>query len=166
MRKFNGSLIIFLSLIGFIFYGCFKWGARDFENFPHKKTALDKTYVFEGNVLIVGGGASGLAAAKILERNNIDYQILEATNLHGARLKKNETLADFPIEVDAEWLHNRPQVRNRLKGKDGDDIYEVLIPNRLKERYNWDEADYENIPQKDLSDYFEFFPDNKFKHST
>ena len=77
-----------------------KWKTRQLP--PPKKTALDKSYVFEGNVLIVGGGASGLAAAKILEGNNIDYQILEATNRYGGRLKKNETLADFPIDVGAE----------------------------------------------------------------
>ena len=46
--------------------------------FP-EDNALDKTYNFEGKVIIIGAGASGLAAAKILQRNNIDYLILEAS---------------------------------------------------------------------------------------
>ena len=43
---------------------------------------------YSGKVIIIGAGASGLAAAKVLEQNNIDYTILEATNRYGGRLKK------------------------------------------------------------------------------
>ena len=38
------------------------------EIFDAKKTALERTYSYSGKVLIVGAGASGLAAAKVLEQ--------------------------------------------------------------------------------------------------
>ena len=70
-------------------------------------------------MIIVGAGAAGLAAAKILEQNNINYTILEATNRYGGRLKKDTTLADFPIDIGAEWIHSNPKVLNVIKGKSG-----------------------------------------------
>tara|TARA_A100001234_G_C12300074_1_gene248961 strand:+ start:95 stop:265 length:171 start_codon:yes stop_codon:yes gene_type:complete len=49
----------------------FRWGSRALDMFP-EDNALNKTYNYEGKVIIIGAGASGLAAAKILQRNNID----------------------------------------------------------------------------------------------
>ena len=40
-------------------------------------TALHKTYDFSGKVIIIGAGASGLAAAKVLEKNNIQDYLVE-----------------------------------------------------------------------------------------
>ena len=105
----------------------FRWGSRALDMFP-EDTALHKTYNYEGKVIIIGAGASGLAAAKILQRNNIDYLILEASNRYGGRLKENKTLADFPIDLGAEWIHHRPAVLNRLKGKSGDLVEEETVP--------------------------------------
>ena len=42
----------------------FRWGSRALDMFP-EDNALHKTYTFEGKVIIIGAGASGLAAAKI-----------------------------------------------------------------------------------------------------
>jgi monoamine oxidase len=95
--------------------------------FP-EDNALHKKYNYQGKVIIIGAGASGLAAAKILQRNNIDYLILEASNRYGGRLKENKTLADFPIDLGAEWIHHLPTVLNRLKGKSGDQVNEETIP--------------------------------------
>ena len=63
---------------------CLQWAARAENKLP-KKTALQKKYDFDGKVIIVGAGASGLAAAKILEQNHIDYTVLEAANRYGGR---------------------------------------------------------------------------------
>ena len=158
-------LFIVLCCLSFIISGCFKWGSRAYENFP-KETALDKTYNYDGKVIIIGAGASGLAAAKILERNKVDYQIIEATDRYGGRLKKNTDLADFPIDIGAEWIHNLPPVLNRLKGKKGDEVDEELIPYRLERAYNWDGENYKEISKKELDSSFDFFPESKFKHST
>ena len=163
MKIRNKSLLVILSLLTLT--GCFKWGSRAFEHFP-KQTALDKTYRSKEKVIIIGAGASGLAAGKILERNKVDYQILEATDRYGGRLKKNLDLADFPIDIGAEWIHNLPPVLNRLKGKEGDELDEELIPYRLEDSYKWDGTNYEKISQKELDSYFEFFPEYKFKRSS
>jgi len=162
--KYTFLTILFFSL-SFIFSSCFNWGPRAFNNFP-EETALDKTYHYDGKVIIIGAGASGLAAAKILERNNIDYKILEATNRYGGRLKKDTTLADFPIDIGAEWIHNMPAILNRLKRKKGNKVDEVLIPYHLENAANWDGKKLEEIDKQDLDDYYDFFPEQKFKQST
>jgi len=76
--KINHKLgLIVLCLFGLTISSCFKWAARAEDKLP-EETALDKTYNYKGKVIIIGAGASGLAAAKVLEKNNIDYKILEA----------------------------------------------------------------------------------------
>ena len=78
-----------------------------------------------------------MAAAKILEQNHIDYTILEATNRYGGRLKKDTTLADFPIDLGAEWIHSNPKVLNVIKGKDGSRIEEELVNYKLESGAIW-----------------------------
>lgn len=158
----NQSLIILCCLM---LSSCFQWGSRNFDNYP-EETALDKTYDYSGKVIIIGAGASGLAAAKILERNNVDYQIIEATDRYGGRLKKNETLADFPIDIGAEWIHNLPPVLNRLKGKEGDEVDEELIPYHLDEAYSWNGKKYKEVSKAERNRMFKFMPEYKFKNST
>ncbi len=151
-------------LFSMVLSGCFKWAARAENKLP-EQTALQKTYNFEGKVIIVGAGGAGLAAAKILERNNIDYLILEATNRYGGRLKKDTTLADFPIDLGAEWIHSHPKVLNVIKGKSGDQIDEELIPYKLDSTLKWDGKKlkssnfYSNM-------FYRFLPESKFKNST
>src|SRR4030095_14239570 len=60
------------------------------------------------NVLIIGAGAAGLAAAKELSRKGIAVTILEARNRIGGRIQtarqKNSTI---PIELGAEFIHGK-----------------------------------------------------------
>ena len=165
MRHHRNSLFTLLFIFSLLSTGCFKWGARAFNRFP-ETTALDKSYHYDGKILIVGAGASGLAAAKILENNNIEYKILEASNRYGGRLEKDTTLADFPIDLGAEWIHNQPTILNRLIGMSGDSVEEELIPYHLESAYNWDGSNYEKVEKKDLDNQFDFFPEYKFKRYT
>ena len=142
-----------------------KWAARAADKLP-KETALHKTYNYEGKVIIIGAGASGLAAAKVLEQNNVDYLILEATNRYGGRLKKDTTLADFPIDIGAEWIHSSPIVLNVLKGKKGEQIDEELIPYKLKNTASWDGEKYKVNPKWENNAMYSFMPESKFKNST
>ena len=70
---------ILIVTICFLMSSCLQWAARA-ENKLTEETALQKKYDFNVKVIIVGAGAAGLATAKILELNHIDYNILEATN--------------------------------------------------------------------------------------
>ena len=164
--KINHKLgLIVLCLFGLTISSCFKWAARAHNKIP-KTTALNKSYNYQGKVIIVGAGAAGLAAAKVLEQNNIDYTILEASERYGGRLKKNTTLADFPIDIGAEWIHSAPIVLNKLKGKADDQVEEKLIPYHLEETYNWDGQQYEKVSQAQNDFMYKFMPESKFKNST
>lgn len=66
---------------------------------------VDNASDFEGKVLIVGAGAAGLYAGYLLSEKGIDFQILEASNHVGGRIERNETLADFEIDLGANGLH-------------------------------------------------------------
>ena len=148
-----------------VFTGCFKWGSRAYDRFP-ETIALDKNYFYEGKVIIVGAGASGLAAARILERNNINYEILEATDRYGGRLQKDTILADFPIDLGAEWIHNQPGILNKLIGLPGDWTSEELLPYSIDSAFSWDGTDYVQTEKEELDAFFNFFPEYKFKSST
>lgn len=160
---------IFLFLITFLLIlsltSCFRWAARAENHLPNE-TALDKTYSYGGKVIIVGAGASGLAAAKVLEQNNIDYLILEATNRYGGRLKKDTILADFSIDIGAEWLHSAPVTLNKLKGKKGSVIDEELVPYHLNRTATWDGNKLAINPSWQNKFMYKFIPESKFKNST
>ena len=59
---------------------------------------------FNGKIIIVGAGAAGLIAGHILQQNNIDFQIIEASSIYGGRVKKAADFADFPIDLGGEWI--------------------------------------------------------------
>ncbi|MFT6204616.1 MAG: monoamine oxidase [Spirosomataceae bacterium] len=162
--KLNFVLLFLISSSLFL-SGCFKWAARAESKLP-TETALHKTYSYKGKVIIVGAGASGLAAAKVLEQNDIDYIILEAINRYGGRLKKDTTLADFPIDIGAEWLHSAPITLNKLKGKQGTEIDEELIPYHLENTASWDGKDYKINSQRQNNFMYKFMPESKFKSTT
>ncbi len=157
--------VIFLLISIICLSGCFEWAARAKDKLP-TQTALDKTYNYDGKIIIIGAGASGLAAAKVLEQSNLDYSILEASDRYGGRLKKDTTLADFPIDIGAEWIHSDPIVLNLMKGKKGEDIDEQLLSYRLENTGSWDGQKYkENRPW--LNNFvYNFMPESKFKNST
>ncbi|MEM9896918.1 MAG: FAD-dependent oxidoreductase, partial [Bacteroidota bacterium] len=69
---------------------------------------------FSGKVLIIGAGAAGLTAGYLLERNNIDFEIIEASGAIGGRMKRSSDFADFPIDLGAEWIHDDPAVLAEL----------------------------------------------------
>lgn len=141
------------------------WAARAVEKLP-EVTAVNKSYDYSGKVIVIGAGASGLAAANILERNNIDYLILEATDRFGGRLKKDTTLADFPIDLGAEWIHSNPIVFNKIKGVSGTKIEEDLIPYHLESAAKWNGFEIKEVSKSKLDFMYRFLPEFKFKSST
>ena len=122
---------------------------------------------FQGDVIIVGAGASGLAAAKKLEEEGISYQILEATNKLGGRIQKDETFADFPIDLGAEWIHEDKSILNYLINQPG---REPNVETILYQPMNAQEVVGNTISQisnQDMVDYYaNYITEYKFKNTT
>ena len=90
---------------------------------------------FEGKVLIVGAGAAGMMAAYTLYQYGIDFEIIEAMDRFGGRVKQTTSLADFPIDIGAEWIHHQPSIFKTLIN-DPSVIGSVeMIPYQLEEFY-------------------------------
>ena len=57
-----------------------------------------------GKVIIIGAGAAGLSAGYLLKQKGLDFTIIEAATQFGGRMKVNNSFADFPIPLGAEWI--------------------------------------------------------------
>lgn len=121
---------------------------------------------FNGDVIIVGAGASGLAAANALKRNGIEFTILEATDHYGGRVQKNAEFADFPIDLGAEWIHYDAPILNRLIGSDDDKPPVELINYVPDEIYSWDGEKQSPISKAEIRLAQWSFPEYKFKNTT
>jgi len=122
---------------------------------------------FQGNVIIVGAGAAGLAAAKKLEEKGISYQILEATDRIGGRIQKNQNFADFPIDIGAEWIHENKSILNYLINQPGN---EANVETILYQPMNVHQVVGNIIskkPNQEMVDYYEdYIKEYKFKNTT
>ncbi|MFT6679707.1 MAG: monoamine oxidase [Granulosicoccus sp.] len=122
---------------------------------------------FQGNVIIVGAGAAGLAAAKKLEEEGISYQILEATDKLGGRIQKDENFADFPIDLGAEWIHEDKSILNYLINQPGNepDVETILYqPMNVQEVVG---NTISQISNQDMVDYYaSYITEYKFKNTT
>lgn len=56
------------------------------------------------NVLIIGGGLSGLTLAYLLSKEKINYQILEASDRLGGRIQTVKGKLKTPLELGATWF--------------------------------------------------------------
>jgi monoamine oxidase len=63
--------------------------------------------VTDTQVAIIGGGAAGISAARVLHRAKVPYRLLEARPRLGGRAWTIETPGQgFPIDLGAGWLHS------------------------------------------------------------
>jgi monoamine oxidase len=58
------------------------------------------------DVLIVGAGVAGLAAAHALRRSGLTVMVLEARDRIGGRTWTDAATLGLPVDVGAQWLHN------------------------------------------------------------
>jgi len=142
----------------------FQWGSRGQRHLPNPPL-LDRIHKYDGEVLVIGAGASGLAAARILEKNGIRYSVLEATDRFGGRIKEDTTFADFPVDVGAEWIHNLPAVLDAMSGVPGEGEKSNLDRYWTTDRSTWNGRRL--TKSSSLWQGFHWvFPEYRFKRST
>ena len=116
---------------------------------------------FSGKVIIVGAGAAGLTAGYLLHRNNIDFQIIEASSVYGGRVKRADDFADFPIDLGGEWIHAEPSILAELISDpniEGNIDFVTYNPQTI---YNW-----KNNKLKKKNWASNFYSEYKFKSTT
>ena len=80
----------------------------------------------ENEVVIVGAGAAGIAAARRLAAAGRPFRLFEASNRVGGRCTTDSKTFGVPFDLGAHWIHN-PDVNPVLAaaGSSGFDIYPV-----------------------------------------
>ena len=98
--------------------------------------------IFENKkkVVIIGAGAAGLYAAKLLSNHNVEIIILEASAISGGRIRALEGFADFPIELGAEEIHGEKSV-----------YYDIAIEKQKSEVVDIDLEDFYFIDNEIVS---------------
>jgi monoamine oxidase len=71
---------------------------------PFLSTGAAKAQNDDFDVIVIGAGISGLAAARYLSKLDYSVVVLEASDKIGGRIKSDWTL-DAPFEVGAGWIH-------------------------------------------------------------
>ncbi|MCU0567989.1 MAG: FAD-dependent oxidoreductase [Oculatellaceae cyanobacterium Prado106] len=61
------------------------------------------------DVLVIGAGVAGLAAAQVLQSKGYQVRVLEGRDRIGGRLWTNRALQNIPLDLGASWIHG---VRN------------------------------------------------------
>jgi monoamine oxidase len=61
----------------------------------------------EADVLVIGAGMAGLAAARTLVEEGYSVIVLEARDRIGGRVHTDYEIADFPVELGGEFLHGQ-----------------------------------------------------------
>lgn len=62
------------------------------------------------NVVVLGAGAAGLAAARRLHERAVDFLVLEARDRTGGRAYTVHAQDGAPVELGAEFVHGTPEV--------------------------------------------------------
>jgi monoamine oxidase len=72
------------------------------------KVCFSKGIVTQTEVLIIGAGAAGLAAARDLSKTGLQVTVIEARARVGGRIfTHRESNTSFPIELGAEFIHGK-----------------------------------------------------------
>ena len=58
------------------------------------------------DVIIIGAGAAGLAAARKLQEARISFRLLEAKSQIGGRVVTDTKTLGAPIDLGGHWLHS------------------------------------------------------------
>lgn len=100
----------------------------------------NETESFNGKVIIIGAGAGGLSAGYLLQQLGIDFEILEASQNYGGRMKINTNFADFPIPLGAEWLETNTNIFQEIVNNSSINVNIQTFndkPDRKFQNYSW-----------------------------
>jgi len=92
------------------------------------------------DVVIIGAGAAGLAAARELSNAGVRVLLLEARNRIGGRILTHHT-PDYPVELGAEFVHGRPLETFDLVRKAGIRLAEMKWKMARRRGNQWIEDD-------------------------
>lgn len=105
------------------------------------------------DVVVIGAGAAGLAAARDLTAKGLSVTLIEASGRIGGRAHTDTDIFGVPYDVGAHWLHSAEENPFAAYGRaQGFDIYrasdeeELYIGNRAATTAEWDS--YEKAMRK------------------
>lgn len=75
-----------------------------------------------GSAIVIGAGASGLAAADALMAEGVAVRLLEAGKSIGGRIRALEQFCDIPVELGAEEIHGHDNLFYELARETGAEI--------------------------------------------
>jgi len=100
------------------------------------------------DVVIVGAGAAGLAAAKKLQDMGVSYVLVEATTRIGGRCYTDNSVFGIPYDMGAHWLQNgssNPLIdyakNNGFEVYDAPDTWNVYVGDRKATAQEFAEAE-------------------------
>ncbi len=99
----------------------------------------------EYDVVVVGAGAAGLAAARSLIEKGKNVMLVEASQRIGGRAHTDLSIFGVPYDIGAHWLHNGSlNPYNKYAKSEGFEIYPVPENYRLFSRSN-EEVDSDQL---------------------
>jgi len=99
-------------------------------------------------VTIIGAGASGVSAAKVLHDAGVDFIMVEAKDTVGGRFQDSQ-FAGYTVEDGANWIHGP---LNTIEGEDDNPLWEYRLEYDIAGNYttynNWKfTRDGQDVPQ-------------------
>jgi monoamine oxidase len=127
----------------------------------------------DADVIIIGAGAAGIAAAIELQSTNLTFLVLEARNRIGGRAHTDqETFTPIPIDLGASWIHSygpRNVLYNHHKSFNVDQEQHTMGDIRLYLDYNGQHFTSETLYNariifSEISDHLESYSFKKNKN--
>jgi len=110
--------------------------------------------IINTDIVIIGGGLTGLTLAYLLEQNNSNYAIVEARTRLGGRILTKHNDKETPIELGATWLIEQQTSALRLLQSLHIDVFEQHYgKTAIYHPSGKSNAQLVNLPQNDTKSY-------------